>query len=41
MSSGVLEWGKFLFRTLEHTDTPTNLANYIKVGHALDQSRCV
>ena len=28
-------WGKFIFRTLELMDTPTNL---VKVGHALDQS---
>ena len=34
-------WGKFVFRTLELTDTPTNLANQVKVGHALDQSRNV
>ena len=34
-------WGKFVFRTLELTDTPTNLANQVKVGHALDQSRSV
>ena len=34
-------WGKFVFRTLELTDTPTNLANEFKVGHALDQSRSV
>ena len=33
--------GKFVFRTLELTDTPTNLANHVKVGHALDQSRSV
>ena len=32
---------KFVFRTLELTDTPTNLANQVKVGHALDQSRSV
>ena len=32
-------WGKFIFRTLELTDTPTNSANQVKVGHALDQSR--
>ena len=36
-----LVWGKFVFRTLELTDTPTNLANQVKVGHALDQSRSV
>ena len=28
--------GKFVFRTLELTDTPTNLANQVKVGHVLD-----
>ena len=33
--------GKFVFRTLELTDTPTNLANEVKVGHALNQSRSV
>ena len=33
--------GKFVFWTLELTDTPTNLANQAKVGHALDQSRSV
>ena len=32
---------KFVFRTLELTDTPTNLANQVKVGHAIDQSRSV
>ena len=31
-------WGKFVVRTLELMDTPTNLANHVKVGHALDQS---
>ena len=31
-------WGKFVFRTLELTDTPTNLANQVKVGHAFDQN---
>ena len=30
--------GKFLFLTLELTDTPTNLANQVKAGHTLDQS---
>ena len=39
MSSRVLGWGKFVFWMLELTDTPTNLAIQIKVGHALDQSR--
>ena len=34
-------WGKFGFRTMDLTDTPTNLANQDKVGHALDQSRSV
>ena len=34
-------WGKFVFRMLELTDTPTNLTNQVKVGHALDQSRSV
>ena len=38
---GFRVWGKFVFRTLELTDTPTNLANQVKVGHALDQSRSV
>ena len=36
---GFRVWGKFVFWTLELTDTPTNLANQVKVGHALDQSR--
>ena len=34
-------WGKFVFRTLELTDTPINLANRVKVRHALDQSHSV
>ena len=34
-------WGKFVFRTLEPTDTPTNLVNQVKVGHDLDQSRSI
>ena len=38
---GFRVWGKFVFRMLELTDTPTNLANQVKVGHALDQSRSV
>ena len=38
---GFRVWGKFVFRTLELTDTPTNLANQVKVGHALGQSRSV
>ena len=38
---GFRVWGKFVFRTLELADTPTNLANQVKVGHALDQSRSV
>ena len=38
---GFRVWGKSVFRTLELTDTPTNLANEVKVGHALDQSRSV
>ena len=38
---GFRVWGKFVFWTLELTDTPTNLANQVKVGHALDQSRSV
>ena len=38
---GFRVWGKFVFRTLELTDTPTNLANQVKVGHALIQSRSV
>ena len=39
VSSRVLVWGKF--RTLELTDIPTNLANQVKVCHALGQSRSV
>ena len=35
---GFRVWEKFVFRTLELTDTPTNLANEVKVGHAFDQS---
>ena len=38
---GFRVWGNFLFRTLELTDTPNNLANQVKVGDALDQSRSV
>ena len=38
---GFRVWGKFVFRTLELMDTPTNLANQVKVGHILDQSRSV
>ena len=38
---GFRVWGKFVFWTLELTDTPTNLANQVKVGHAPDQSRSV
>ena len=38
---GFRVWGKFVFRTLELMDTPTNLANQVKVDHALDQSRSV
>ena len=38
---GFRVWGKFVFRTLELTDTPTNLVNQVKVGHALHQSRSV
>ena len=38
---GFRVWGKFVYWTLELTDTPTNLANQVKVGHALDQSRSV
>ena len=38
---GFRVWGKFVFQTLELTDTPTNLANQVKVGHALDQSRSI
>ena len=34
-------WGKFLPRTLELTDVPTNLASQVIVGHAHDQSRSV
>ena len=38
---GFRVWGNFVFRTLELTDTPTNLASQVKVGHALDQSRSI
>ena len=38
---GFRVWGKYVFRTLELTDTPTNSANQVKVGHGLDQSRSV
>ena len=38
---GLRMWGKFVFRTLELTATPTNLANRIKVGYAIDKSRSV
>ena len=38
---GFRTWGKFVFRTLELTDTPTNLANQVKVGHAIDQSHSI
>ena len=38
---GFRVWGKFVLRKLELTDTPTNLANQVKVGHALDQSRSI
>ena len=38
---GFRVWGKFVFRALELTDTPSNWANQVKVGHALDQSRSV
>ena len=38
---GFRVWEKFVFRMLEFTDTPTNLANQVKVGHALDHSRSV
>ena len=31
---GVRVWGKFVFRTLELVDTPTILANQVKIGHA-------
>ena len=42
MSSRVLVCEEnFIFRMLELTDTPSNLANQVKVGHALDQSRSV
>ena len=34
-------WGKLVFRTLELTDTPTNLANHVKVGHTLDLSHAM
>ena len=33
--------GTFVFRPQELTHTPTNLANQVKVGHAVDQSRSV
>ena len=32
---GFRVWGKFVFRTLELTDTPNNLANRVKVGQLL------
>ena len=35
---GFRVWGKFVFRTLELTDKPTNLANQVKVCNTLDQS---
>ena len=35
---GFRVWRKFVFWMLELMDTPTNLANQFKVGHALDQS---
>ena len=38
---GCRVWGQFVFRLLELTTTPTNLANQVKVGHALDQSHSV
>ena len=38
---GFRVWAKFVFRKLELTDIPTNLANQVKVGHALNQSRSV
>ena len=38
---GFRVWGKCVFRTLELTETPNNLANQVTVGHALDQSRSV
>ena len=38
---GFRAWGKFVFWTLELTDTPTDLANQVKVGHALNQSHSV
>ena len=38
---GFRVWGKFVFQMLELTDTPTNLANQVKVCHAVDQSRSV
>ena len=38
---GFRVWGKFVFQTPELMDTPTNLANQVKVGHAFDQSRSV
>ena len=38
---GFKVWGKFVFRMLELTYTPTNFTNQVKVGHALDQSRSV
>ena len=37
----VLGGGKFVFRTLELTAIPTNLANQVKVGHTVDKSRSV
>ena len=38
---GFRVWGKFVFWTLKPTATSTNLANQVKVGHALDQSHSV
>ena len=43
LKKGVVWWLHQLManKMLELTDTPTNLANQVKVGHALDQSRSV
>ena len=38
---GFRVWGKFVFQMLELYATSNNLANQVKVGHALDQSRSV
>ena len=32
---GFSVWGKYVFRTLKLTATPTDIANQVKIGHAL------